>query len=533
LPHLEASVYGAFLPTAPIRVLRLLKDRAVVIDVASGAETTAGFDYPQILSSLLNYSARTAFTRDQRIVLARDGSANWRALHRDDSGKVVRHMLLEDAPNFPRFTFHPSGEFAAAYGGTVADRSVGIWNLQTGRKVQTLKHDLAVPGGSYQVAFSPDGKRIGLRTSDGTIHLHSFPSGTPGMSIRSSKSSIVVWVFNREGNSIITGDDSGGVGFFDSATGKPIHYGQTHRDQVIGLNLTTDGRRLLSLSKDGTAQIWETQKAAPVAGLLVHARALFSAAFSEPEGDRVVTATVDSRVQVWDGATGQALTEAMHVAGSVDQVSSFSPDNRFFMTYRPAGGGGARSFRIWSLPPNAGNATVPSWLLRVATICGGKRVADTGELVSAANEMAALHEIRHQLETLPANAPYVEWGRWFLSDDPNRPIAPGFNLTSAEAKKAAERLSTPDAFNGLLAQETALIAQSNWGEAENIQRQLLKLTLGSPWTKLVGFGEIRGSRGTGTRKFNRSREIAPTERKRARPFSGDDRLRAGWTETIR
>jgi hypothetical protein len=47
--------------------------------------------------------------------------------------------------------------------------------------------------------------------------------------------------------------------------------------------------------------------------------------------------------------------------------------------------------------------------------------------------------IRHELDSLPADAPYVEWGRWFLADRTTRTIAPGFSILPADAGK----LGTP------------------------------------------------------------------------------------------
>ena len=41
------------------------------------------------------------------------------------------------------------------------------------------------------------------------------------------------------------------------------------------------------------------------------------------------------------------------------------------------------------------------------------------------------------------DAPYVKWGRWFLSDRATRSVAPGFTITPAEAEKLADTLSAP------------------------------------------------------------------------------------------
>ena len=59
-------------------------------------------------------------------------------------------------------------------------------------------------------------------------------------------------------------------------------------------------------------------------------------------------------------------------------------------------------------------------------------------VVTAAPER---YDVRRELAALPDDAPYVDWGRWFLSDSPTRPIAPGFTITPAEARKLAEEMT--------------------------------------------------------------------------------------------
>jgi hypothetical protein len=51
--------------------------------------------------------------------------------------------------------------------------------------------------------------------------------------------------------------------------------------------------------------------------------------------------------------------------------------------------------------------------------------------------------LRQTLADLPDDAPYVEWGRWFLSDRATRSVGPGFTITPAEAEKLADTLSAP------------------------------------------------------------------------------------------
>ena len=100
------------------------------------------------------------------------------------------------------------------------------------------------------------------------------------------------------------------------------------------------------------------------------------------------------------------------------------------------------TYHLWSVPPPLpAGATTPAWLLDLAAICAGKAVNAEGAFESAAHLFGKIADIRRTLADLPDDAPYVEWGRWFLSDRATRSIAPGFTITPAEAEKLAKDLA--------------------------------------------------------------------------------------------
>ena len=90
-------------------------------------------------------------------------------------------------------------------------------------------------------------------------------------------------------------------------------------------------------------------------------------------------------------------------------------------------------YSVWSVPCDTTHAPAPEWLLQLATLCAVRRVNETSQCIDAPEALAQLDEIHRQLDALPADAPYVEWGRWLLDNRPTRPIAPGFSITPAEA----------------------------------------------------------------------------------------------------
>ena len=89
-------------------------------------------------------------------------------------------------------------------------------------------------------------------------------------------------------------------------------------------------------------------------------------------------------------------------------------------------------------PPLPNGQATPEWLLRLALAIAGRSINDAEECVSDPGLFAQIEDVRRQLAALPADAPYAEWGRWILDDRAERPIAPGFTITPAEADKLAK-----------------------------------------------------------------------------------------------
>ena len=94
---------------------------------------------------------------------------------------------------------------------------------------------------------------------------------------------------------------------------------------------------------------------------------------------------------------------------------------------------------------DSGDRQAPAWLVRLATVCAGRRLNEAAKIVSALDEFDRFDDLRREIAALPDTAPYATWAKWFLSTDPARSIAPGFTVTPAEAEKLAKELAAPAA----------------------------------------------------------------------------------------
>lgn len=99
-----------------------------------------------------------------------------------------------------------------------------------------------------------------------------------------------------------------------------------HRGQIISVDLSPDGKFLLTSSLDKEARIWEVSTRRVVRTLGGHPEGLNWAAFS-PNGALILTAGDDQTVRLWEFGVRQMLFQ-LRVQGASIRQASFSPDGK-------------------------------------------------------------------------------------------------------------------------------------------------------------------------------------------------------------
>jgi WD40 repeat protein len=117
---------------------------------------------------------------------------------------------------------------------------------------------------------------------------------------------------------------------------------------VTSVAFSPDGQRVLTGSLDQTARVWDAHSGAEVARFCGHrARwgwaGVIAVAFL-PDGKRALSASEDGTVRLWDAGTGAELECFRH--GARVRCLACSRDGRLALS-----GGKDGVVRVWELPP--------------------------------------------------------------------------------------------------------------------------------------------------------------------------------------
>ncbi|MFO0927389.1 MAG: WD40 repeat domain-containing protein [Gemmataceae bacterium] len=179
--------------------------------------------------------------------------------------------------------------------------------------------------------------------------------------------------FSPDGRRLAAGGSCRHVPVWDTATGQLVHQLGPHVDRVHRLAFSPDGRRLVCGSGTrvrGAAVVWDLPAGTRRHTFTDHKDAVDFVAYS-PDGKRIATAGWDSRVFVYDAATGQSLRM---LTGHVHDIA-FAPDSRHLAT-----AGVNQTIQIWDVDKGAVVSTLTGHTDEVGALAfdGHARLASAG-----------------------------------------------------------------------------------------------------------------------------------------------------------
>ncbi|KLT38664.1 WD40 repeat-like protein [Cutaneotrichosporon oleaginosum] len=217
------------------------------------------------------------FSRDGRFLVSGSGDKSARVWD-IEKGACIFDLRIEDFVHnehgpidagITSVALSPDGKLVAA--GSL-DTMVRVWNVQTGQQVERLKgHKDSV----YSVAFSPDGKSLVSGSLDRTLRVWDLAQtkravehspagskevekglGTCASTLNGHKDYVLSVAISPDGRWVVSGSKDRSIEFWDILSGQAQFMLQGHKNSVISIDLARSGGLLASGSGDCHARIW-------------------------------------------------------------------------------------------------------------------------------------------------------------------------------------------------------------------------------------------------------------------------------------
>jgi WD40 repeat protein len=299
-----------------------------LVDAGSGAELA-------VLEGHKDVVRTTEFSRDGKWMVS--GSAD----------HTARVWDVATGKNIATLSGHEKRLISASFSSdslrvlTVSeDGTARLWDWQTGREITVLSGrelDFFESG-----TFSPDGQRIVTAASyrrDSEVILWDGKDGTLVRSLEGHEHDVTGAVFSPTSQRLVSMSRDYTARLWNARSGELIGVLQ-HSDAVYSATFSPDGHHVVTASGDGKAGVWDAETGTSIATLVGHERIVWTATFS-PDGRRIVTASQDNTARVWDAETGKEIATLKGPAATVESAD-FGPDGTRVLTISSD-----NSARIW------------------------------------------------------------------------------------------------------------------------------------------------------------------------------------------
>jgi WD40 repeat protein len=204
------------------------------------------------------------------------------------------------------------------------DGEFAVWAARSG--AQLIRIELI--GNMYSCAFSPDGCHVIC----GGWHGAALRDAATGAEIKMfDKREVGACAYSPGGDQMATASPfhflskNGIITLWDMKSGKLLTEISAHQEgNIFDISFSSDGQRLVSASSDKTLKIWELKTGAHLSTLTGHSHFVFSCDFS-PDGKRIVSGSFDGKLLLWDAETGKLLSVLLEKDIPIYSCS-FSPD---------------------------------------------------------------------------------------------------------------------------------------------------------------------------------------------------------------
>ncbi|KAF8968665.1 proteinral transcription repressor [Entomortierella lignicola] len=223
--------------------------------------------------------------------------------------KKIRMILKGHEQDIYSLDFSKDGRIIVSGSG---DQTARVWDMETGKCLFTLTvGDVDLKdAGVTSVAISPDGRLVAAGSLDRMVRVWETHTGILLEKLEGHKDSVYSVAFAPDGKTLVSGSLDRTLKAWDlTLLGRNGQNGASrismckstfngHKDFVLSVAVSPDGKWVVSGSKDRGVQFWDPNTTAVQFMLQGHKNSVISVALS-PAGTYFATGSGDTRARIW------------------------------------------------------------------------------------------------------------------------------------------------------------------------------------------------------------------------------------------
>jgi RNA polymerase sigma factor (sigma-70 family) len=192
------------------------------------------------------------------------------------------------------------------------------------------------------LAFSPDDQMLasGTQGPEPVIVLWGLKTGKEIFSLKGHRDSIVGLAFSADGKMLVSGSHDQTARLWSVTDRRQRFILEGHEGSVLAVALSSKGDLAASASADETVKLWSVATGRERATLRGHRSPVCAVAFS-PDGATLASGGQDGSIILWDAEAGQRRTVSSGHGSAVFCIA-FSPDGNHLAT-----GGADQDVKLW------------------------------------------------------------------------------------------------------------------------------------------------------------------------------------------
>jgi WD40 repeat protein len=221
----------------------------------------------RLIATLKNSQTPTGAVDDNFLVAFAPDNKTLMSVESQKKLNVVRSWDIESGKELKAVTFEASRNRSRISPDTSAlavidDDDVGLWDLQTGKQIQSLKgHSTEVT----HLAFSADSKTIATVSEDSA----KVWEVETGKELRTLKGLSLAFVAFSDDGRLLTADRQGkAIRLWDVRTGNELTTISLNNDLVVPLKLGADGAALVGISLSGSVTLFDVKSGKTLASFV-------------------------------------------------------------------------------------------------------------------------------------------------------------------------------------------------------------------------------------------------------------------------